>query len=73
MHKNGFGQAYYQDTLKRILNKFTLYFSKLYSTFMDFRILNGFLEILIMKKILDKGKTMHSIGLKADRGPALLA
>jgi hypothetical protein len=40
---------------------------------MDFRILNGFLEILIMKKILDKGKTMHSIGLKADRGPALLA
>jgi hypothetical protein len=36
MHKNRFGQAYYQDIVKRILNKFTLYLSKFNSIFYEF-------------------------------------
>jgi hypothetical protein len=36
MHKNGFGQAYCQDLVKIILNKFILYFSEFYTNFYEY-------------------------------------
>jgi hypothetical protein len=36
MHKIEFGQSYCKDLLKRILNKFTLYFSKFYTNFYEY-------------------------------------
>jgi hypothetical protein len=41
MHKIECGQSYCKDLLKRILNKFTLYFSEFYT---NFRSWNEFLE-----------------------------
>jgi hypothetical protein len=36
MHKMQFGQAYCQDLVKRILKKFILYFSMIYTIFYKF-------------------------------------
>jgi hypothetical protein len=45
MHKMEFGQAYCQDLIKSILQKITMYFSKLYSIFYDFKTLIEFMKI----------------------------
>jgi hypothetical protein len=47
MQENIFGQAYFQDIVKMILNKFNLYFLSLILFSMNFRTLNKFLEFLI--------------------------
>jgi hypothetical protein len=47
MHKNGFGQAYCQDLVKIILNKFTLYFMMFISFSTNFGNIYGFSKILI--------------------------
>jgi hypothetical protein len=46
MHKNGFGQAYCQDLVKIILNKFTLYFMMFISFSMNFENVYEFSEMV---------------------------
>jgi hypothetical protein len=57
MHKNGFGQVYYIDILKRILTKFNLYFSEFYTNFYEYM---NFGWILRFKSIRRKMKPAHS-------------
>jgi hypothetical protein len=59
MHKMEFGQAYYQDLVKRILNTFIWYYSKLYYVFYAFY---KFIHISVIFKLEEKFKK---------RGPVL--
>jgi hypothetical protein len=57
MHKCRFGQAYYIDLLKRILNKFILHFSEFYFISYEFWNLKRISGIYIKKGNQKKGKT----------------
>jgi hypothetical protein len=59
MLKNGFGQAFYIDILKRILTKFNLYFFEFYTNFYEYL---KFGWILRFKSIRRKKKPAHSAG-----------
>jgi hypothetical protein len=59
MHKNGFGQAFYIDILKRIFTKFNLYFFEFYTNFYEYL---TFGSVLRFKSIRRKKKPAHSAG-----------